>query len=346
MIENEDKKVNVSIIGCGYWGPNLIRNFSQIDLSEVYYVCDIDETKLATIKKTYPTVKTTTDYLEILKDPKVDAVVIALPVFKHYQIAKDALLNNKHVLIEKPMTASSEEAKELINLAQERDRVLMVDHTFEYAEAINKIKEIISSGELGDLYYIRAEWLNLGLLQPDINVIWDLATHIISIINYTTNLKARTVNANAEGYIRKDIPEISQIHIKFQDNISAYLTVGWLEPKKTRKITIVGSKKLLVYDLTEVEEPIKIYDKGIDLIDCIEDTRQFKVNYKYGDISSPNIKNIEPLKTMCLHLIECIKNQKRPRSDGKSGLNVIRILESIDKSLKENGREIILEDDN
>ncbi len=338
--------INVAVIGCGYWGPNLIRNFNQIDSTNLYYVCDIDEKKIAPIKINYPNVKTTADYKEILKDPRVDAVVIALPVFKHYQIAKDSLLSNKHVLVEKPMAATVDEAKELIKIAKEKNKVLMVDHTFEYAEAINKMKEIIEAGELGDIYYIRAEWLNLGLLQPDINVVWDLATHIISIINYVTNLKPKSLSANAGGYIRKNIPEISDIYMKFQKDISAYLTVSWLEPKKTRKITVVGSKKLLVYDLTNEEEQIKIYDQGVDLISKVEDVRQFRVNYRYGDISSPNIKNIEPLNTMCLHFVDCIENGKVPRSNGEVGLNVVRVLESIDKSLKNEGTEIILEDDN
>jgi len=220
--------------------------------------------------------------------------------------------------------------------------VLMVDHTFEYAEAINKIKEIISSGELGELYCMRAEWLNLGLLQPDINVAWDLATHIISIINYITNLKAKTVNADAGGYIRKDIPEISHIHIKFQDNISAYLTVSWLDPIKTRKITVIGSKKMLVYDLMNQEEPIKIYDKSVNLINNIQERTQFKANYISGDIYSPHIKNTEPLKIMCSHFIDCVKNNKKPRSDGESGAKVVEILEALEKSIKNNGDKIQL----
>ena len=343
MIENEDKKVNVAVIGCGYWGPNLIRNFSQIDSVDLCYVCDIDKTKLDSIKKAYPNVKTTSDYLEILKDSEVDAVVIALPVFKHYLIAKDALLNNKHVLIEKPMTSSSVEAKELIALAQERKKVLMVDHTFEYADAINKLKEIISLGELGEIYHIRAEWLSLGLLQPDTNVIWDLATHIISIINYIINLKAKTVNADVGGYIRKDIPELAHVHIKFQNDVSAYLTVSWIDPVKTRKITIIGSRKMLVYDFMNQEEPIKIYDKCVSLINNTEGTKQFKADYKHGDTYSPYTKNTEPLKVMCLHFIDCIKNNKKPRSDGEYGAKVVKILEALEKYIKNNGNKIQLE---
>lgn len=339
----EQKGIKIGIIGCGYWGPNLIRNFNNLDDSQLAYVCDIDKEKLKKIKSAFFDTKITTNYLEVLEDESVDAIVIATPVFKHYQLAKDALLHNKHVLIEKPMTSTSEQAKEIIQIAKEKNKILMIDHTFEYSEAINKIKEIINSGELGEIYYLRAEWLNLGLLQPDVNVIWDLAPHILSVINYIINLKPLRLNAKAEGYIRKEIPEIAQIQIKYDRGVSAYLSFGWLEPKKTRTITIVGNKKLLVYDLTNNEEPIKIYDKNVEMIQN-ENVRQSKVNYKYGDTYSPSIKNIEPLNTMCKHFLNSIRYDKKPRSDGESGLKIIEILESIDKSVKENGKEIILED--
>ena len=218
----------------------------------------------------------------------------------------------------------------------------MVDHTFEYAEAINKMKEIVDSGEIGDIYYIRADWLNLGLLQPDVNVVWDLVTHIASIISYVSGMKPLSLSANAGAYIRKDIPEVAHMHIKFPKDIAAYVSVSWLEPKKTRSITIVGSKKMLVYDLTNEEEQIKVYDKGVDLTKDINNLRQFRINYRYGNIYSPNIKKVEPLRTMCSHFADCIINNKNPRSNGKSGLNVIRILESAEESLKNNGKEIML----
>lgn len=337
-------KIKVAVIGCGYWGPNLIRNFSQIGSADLYYICDIDKKKMEPIKKTYPYVKTTTDYKEILKDPEVDAVAIALPVAKHHPIAKEVLLSGKHVLIEKPMAASVKEAKELVKLAREKNKIIMIDHTFEYSESINKIKKIIESKELGDIYYLKADWLNLGLLQPDVNVVWDLIPHIVSIISYVSNMLPLSLSANAGAYIRKEIPEIAHVHIKFQKGLTAYTTVSWLEPRKTRSITIVGSKKMLVYDLTNEEEPVKIYDKGVDLTD-VKDTRQFRLNYRYGDVYSPNIKNVEPLKTMCSHFADCIINNKTPRSDGLSGLNIVKILEAVDLSLKEKGKEIVLEND-
>jgi len=340
----EEQKLKVGIIGCGYWGPNLIRNFDNVEGADLYYICDVDETKMLSIKANYPKVKTTRNYHEIINDSEVDTIVIALPVLDHYPIAKDGLLANKHVLVEKPMTSNVEEAKELIRIAKEKNKILMVDHTFEYSESIKKMKEIIESGELGDIYYVKADWLNLGLLQPNVNVIWDLATHIISIMNYITNLKAISINSNAKGYIRKDIPEIAQAYIRFPKGISAYITVSWLEPKKTRKMTIAGSKKMLICDQTDDEEPIKIYDKGVD-IEKASDIRPSKMVYRYGDIYSPHIENIEPLNVMCRHFIYCIKNNKKPRTDGESGLNVVKVLEAAEKSIKNNGAEIIIEED-
>ena len=335
-------KMNIGVIGCGYWGPNLIRNLKEISEANLDYICDIDGNKLIAMKKKYPSLKITKDYQMILNDSSIDAVVIALPVSKHYSIAKEALLKNKHVLVEKPLTASVSESEELVRIAKEKGLVLMVDHTFEYSPAINKMKQIIESGELGDIYYIKTEWLNLGLLQPNVNVVWDLATHIISIVNYITGLAPLSVNANAKGYLREEIQEIAQAKIKYPKNISVYITVSWLEPKKTRQVTIVGSKKMLIYDLTNEEEPLKIYDKGVSIIQEATDIRPSKMEYRFGDIYSPHIKNAEPLSIMCSHFIECIKNNTTPLSDGESGLRVVRVLEAMEQSIQENGKEIIL----
>ncbi len=337
------KEIKIGVIGCGYWGPNLIRNFSQIDSTELYYVCDLDESKMVSAKKTYPSVKTTANFMDVINDPLVDAVVVALPVAKHYPIAKEALLNGKHVLLEKPMTSSSSEAEELIKIASEKNLILMVDHTFEYSQPIRMIKEIISKGDLGDIYYMRADWLNLGLLQPDVNVIWDLATHVISIINFVSGMTPERVSANGGGYIRNDIPEVANLHIKYAGGARAYATVSWVEPKKTRSLTIVGSKKMLVYDLMNEEEPIKIYDKGVDLTKEIENPDQHRIDYRYGDVYSPNVKNIEPLKTMCQHFANCVLGGDKPISDGLSGLNVVKVLEFSEESLKR-GEEISLND--
>jgi len=331
--------INVAVVGCGYWGPNLIRNFSQIELANLYCICDIDKSKMAPILKTYPTVRMTTNYKDILDAPDVDAIAIALPVAMHFSVAKEALLANKHVLIEKPMTSTVEEAEELITIAQRKKRVLMVDHTFEYSEAVNWVKGVIQSGELGDIYYIRAEWLNLGLLQPDVNVVWDLVTHVASIISYVTGLEPHSVNAHAAAYIRKGIPEVANLHIKYPQDITAYVTVSWLEPRKTRRVTVVGAQQLLIYDLTNTEEPVKVYNKGVETTNGVG---QMRINYRYGDMYAPNINNIEPLRSMCRHFPESIIKKKTPRSDGRSGLNVVRILEAAEMSLTNNGEEVNL----
>ncbi|OPZ92498.1 MAG: putative oxidoreductase YvaA [candidate division TA06 bacterium ADurb.Bin417] len=244
--------------------------------------------------------------------------------------------------MEKPLTASGREAESLIRLAREKGRLLMVDHTFEYAPAINRMREIIAAGELGDLYYIRAEWLNLGLLQPDVNVIWDLATHIVSILNYVTGLEPSSLKATAAAYLRREIPEVAHIQLNYAGQVRAFMTVSWLEPRKTRSITIVGKRRMLVYDLTNTEEQIKIFDKGVDLDASHSEANQWRINYRYGDIYSPNLKNVEPLSALCGHFADCLKDRRRPRSDGESGARVVRVLEAAQRSLRRNGREIKL----
>ncbi len=335
--------IKVGVIGCGYWGPNIIRNFSELDATQLYYVCDLNKAALDKISMSYPSAKITQNYQDLLADDQVDAIAVITPVDYHYQIAKKALQAGKHVLIEKPMAGSVAEAEELVQLADQQSKVLMVDHTFEYAQPINAIKKIIDSGEIGDIYYIRAEWLNLGLLQPDVNVIWDLATHIFSIVSYVSGMNPISLKANADAYVRKDIPEVAHVNVAYPNGITAYMTVSWLEPKKTRRLTIIGSQKTLIYDLINVEEPIKIYDKGIDLTDISGDIHQLRVNYRYGDVLSPNIKNIEPLREMCSHFAACIDQDKIPVSDGRSGLNVVRMLDATEQSLNNNGLEISLE---
>jgi predicted dehydrogenase len=306
-----------------------------------YKASDIDREKIEKLKISHPEVKITTDYREILSDPNVDAVVIATPTYLHHKLIKESLLAEKHVLVEKPMTSNIIEAREVIQIAKDKNKILMVDHTFEYSPAINKIKDIINSNELGDIYSIKADWLNLGLLQPDINVIWDLAPHIISIINYLINKKVITVSANAIGYLRKDIAEIAQINIDFENNQSAYITVSWLDPTKTRKFTIIGSKKFLVFDLMAEDGQIKVYDKGAEIIsNRFNPNDEFIVKYRRGDIYSPSIENKEPLQEVCSHFADCILNNKIPRSDGGCALKTLEVLEAANNSLKINGNKI------
>ncbi len=334
------KKISIGVIGAGYWGKNLIRNFDQTDSIKLSYICDLDQKKLTEYKKIYRHTKTTPSYTDIIFDKNVDAVAIALPVSKHFKCARDALNSGKHVLLEKPMTDNYKEAKELVKLAEKKGLILMIDHIWEYTEAIKKIKEIYDSKQLGKIHYIRADWHNLGLLQPDVNVIWDLAPHLISVINSITGSKLKSVNATAQGCIRKEIPEFGRVQLNYSRNLKAYLSVGWIEPRKTRELTIVGSKKMLVFDMTNNEEPIKIYDKSVNMIK--QKDVQSRINYNYGDIISPAIKNIEALSSLCSHFRDCILNGTKPKTSGKDGAKIIETLEAIDKSVKQNGQEVML----
>jgi len=331
--------IKIAVIGCGYWGPNLIRNLQQIDGVQATFVCDIEQTKLENIKKAYPHIRVTKDYLEIIKNPEIDAVCIATPLATHFEITKAALLNNKDVLVEKPFTLSSKEARELINLTEEKKRILMVDHTFLFTGAVNKIKELIDRGELGKLYYFDSERVNLGLLRSDTNVIWDLATHDLSIIDYLFDQKPITVSAVCSSHICGK-EEMAHITLKHQEGFISHIHVSWLSPVKLRKILVGGDKKMILYNDIEPVEKIKIYDRGIDL-----DPNQitsFTPLYRGGDIIIPKIDQTEALNKVVEHFVECIKERKKPLIDGEAGLRVVKILEAIDKSILEKGREIVI----
>jgi len=341
--------VNIGVIGCGYWGPNLIRNFSQIDGCKVLWCSDLREERLSHIKDIYPNIKTTKDCMDIINDRNVDAVAIATPVSSHFEMAKKALMNKKHALIEKPITSNAKDAKELVEIAKKGKKVLMVDHTFEYTAAVSKIKEIIGNGELGRILSIDMIRVNLGLFQKDINVIWDLATHDISILLFAMNKMPLSVKADGMDHIQNGIVDDAHLTLKLPDKIMAHMHVSWLDPLKIRKITIVGNKKMLVYDDTEQNGKIKIYDKGVILEkssmpkDRYYDTwEEFRLVYKSGDVSIPKLEEKEPLNVMCRHFIECVKTGKTPVSDGIAGLRVVQVIEALQESLKNNGKEVFL----
>ena len=342
--------VNIGVIGCGYWGPNLIRNFNQIKGCKVLWCSDLREERLSHMKEIYPGIKTTKNYMDIINDKDVDAVAIATPVSMHFEMAKKALLNNKHALIEKPITGSAENAKELIEISEKNKKVLMVDHTFEYTAAVSKIREIISTGELGKILSIDMIRVNLGLFQKDINVIWDLAPHDISILLFTMKKMPVSVKADGMDHIQNGIVDDAHLTLKFPDKVMAHMHVSWLDPLKIRKITIVGNKKMLVYDDTEQNGKIKIYDKGVALEkssipkDKYYDTwEEFKLVYRSGDVRIPKLDEKEPLNIMCRHFIECIETGNAPVSDGISGLRVVQVIEALQESLKNNGKEIFLD---
>lgn len=332
--------MKLAVIGCGYWGPNLVRNFIQSNKVEGMVCCDIDQKRLERMKSLYPSVEVVTDYKDLLEREDIDAVAIATPVRTHFPIAKDFLLHGKHVLVEKPFTHSYETSYELIKLAEEKKLILMVDHTFEYTAAVNKIKTIIENGELGKILYISCIRVNLGLFQPDINVVWDLAPHDISTILYITGEFPSSVNCQGKAHFHENIEDVATTTLNFKNGIIAFIHSSWLDPNKIRRTTIVGTRRMLVYDDIEPQEKIKIYDKGVEVPPYYDTYADFHFSYRYGDIHSPRIEDYEPLKKECEHFIECIRRRIPPLTDGYSGLRVVSILEAASKSLKLSGRAV------
>jgi predicted dehydrogenase len=292
------------------------------------------------MKGLYPSVEVLTDYKELLDRPDLDAAVIATPVKTHHPIAKDFLSCGKHVLVEKPFTHSNETALELTKLAEEKKKVLMVDHTFEYTAAVNKIKTIIENGELGKILYISCVRVNLGLFQPDINVVWDLAPHDISTILYIMGEVPISVNCQGKAHFHSGIEDVATTTLNYKNGVIAFIHSSWLDPNKIRRTTIVGSRRMLVYDDIEPQEKIKIFDKGVEVPPYYDTYADFHFAYRYGDIHSPRIEDYEPLKKECDHFIECIKRGISPLSDGYSGLRVVSILEAANKSLKLQGKAV------
>lgn len=329
------KKIKIALIGYGYWGPNLLRNFSKLQNVDVKYLCDISKTKLAEATINFPSLKTTTDYNLILNDDQVQAIIIATPIHTHYLMAKDALLSKKHVLVEKPITTTVKEAEELIRIAQNHNLRLMVDHTFVYTPAIRKIKDIIDSGQLGDILYFDSERVNLGLIQNDVNVIWDLAPHDISIINYLFDDKIESIVATGTRHVNKSSEELAHITLQYKSGLVCHIHVSWLSPVKIRRITIGGSKRMILLDDVDPSEKVKIYDKRIDIESNLEKETPFTPIYRGGDITIPLLDQKEALYEEAKHFIECIINEKKPLTDGKEGLEVVRILEATDRSIKE-----------
>lgn len=327
----------MGVVGSGYWGPNLIRNFSQIPECAIRICCDLDERRLQCIRTLYPGIQTSTRLEHLLEDGTLDAVAIATPVRTHAQIAKQCLEHGKHVLVEKPLADSALDCLELIQLAEKHRKVLMVGHTFEFAAAVKKAREIIASGELGEVHYISCVRVNLGLFQPDINVIWDLAPHDISIILYMLQEYPVSVSGQGKAHFRKDIEDVAVTTLNFPSGTIAFIHNSWLDPDKIRRITVVGSKKMLVYDDVSPNEKIKIYDKGVDTPPYYSTFAEFHFSYRYGDIYSPRIPDYEPLRRECEHFLECIRSHQTPQCDGYSGLRIVTILEAANKSLRHGG---------
>ena len=335
-----EKVLNVGVAGCGYWGPNLIRNFSQLPDCRVKQVCDTEENRLKHMKKLYPSVDTTMVFEDLVKDKDLDAIVVATPVHLHHKLAKKSLLAGKHTFIEKPMATSSAECEELVNLAAKKKLTLMVGHTFIYSAPVRRIKEIVDSGDIGEIQYISSRRLNLGLFQKDINVTWDLAPHDISIILYFMGRPPASINCQGKAHVNKKIEDVTNMSLNFENGGFAIIHSSWLDPNKVREMIIVGSKKMIVYNDNEPLEKIKIFDKRVEAPPHYDTFAEFHYSYHYGDAYIPYLKQIEPLKMEAQHFLDSIRHGKTPETSGLDGLRVVQILEASSKSLKRDGARV------
>ena len=329
----------IGVIGCGYWGPNLLRNFAENEAAQLRLICDLDDARLAAMGRRYPAARTTNDYQNLLADSGLDAVAIVTPVATHFQIAKEALLAGKHVLVEKPLTATTREAEELIELAERNRRTLMVDHTFVYTGAVRKMKEIVASGELGDLLYFDSIRINLGLFQRDINVLWDLAPHDLSIMDYLIERQPIGVSALGSCHIEPGIENIAYLVMKFPDDFIAHFHFNWLAPVKIRRTLIAGARKMILYDDIEPTEKVRVYDKGVtaNRVTDREADYQTLVSYRTGDVWAPKLDSTEALRHVVAEFLDSIVSKRKPLTDGEVGLRVVRILEAAQQSIKEGG---------
>jgi predicted dehydrogenase len=330
------RSIKVGVIGCGYWGPNLIRNFQEIPHADLRMVCDLNMGRLDHIQSRYPSVQTSQNYRDLLQSD-VEAVAIATPVSTHHRIALDCLRAGKHVLVEKPLASNSTEARAIVEAGDKAGKVVMVGHTFVYNPAVVALKDIIGRGEIGQVYYFNCTRVNLGLYQPDINVVWDLAPHDVSILLFVLGKEPMSVSARGSTYIKPGVHDVAYLTLYFPDGVLADLRVSWLDPAKIRTITVVGSKKMIIYDDVEPTDKVKIYDKGIDVQPYTDTLEEFHLAYRYGDVVTHSLDWMEPLRAECLHFLDCIDSGARPRSDGWQGLRVVQILEAVQKSLLNGG---------
>ncbi|MBE2223196.1 MAG: Gfo/Idh/MocA family oxidoreductase [Anaerolineae bacterium] len=335
--------INVGVIGYGYWGPNLVRNFSESTSTQVVAVSDLNPERLALVQRRYPTIRTTLDHRELWADSNIDAIAIATPVTSHFDLGMGSLKAGKHVLIEKPLTESYEQAQLLVEEAEKRDLVLMVDHTFVYTGAIRKMKELVTTGELGKIYYYDSVRVNLGLFQHDVNVIWDLAVHDLSIMEHILPSHPIAVSATGVSHIEGQPENIAYITLFFEDNLIAHVHVNWLAPVKVRSTLIGGSKKMIVYDDLQPSEKVKVYNKGITLNNNDNESRyQMLIGYRTGDMWAPHLDMTEALQREVKHFADCIENGALPITNGQSGLRVVQILEAATQSMMNRGEPVEL----
>ncbi len=333
--------IKIGIVGYGYWGKNLVRNFYYLDGCHIEYVCEKNENNANKCSSTYPNINVVNDVETLFNDQNVDAIVIATPVDTHYQLAKDALLHSKHVLVEKPLTSSYKEAKELVDIALEKNKILMVDHTFLYTGAVMKLKELVDDNNLGDIQYVDSTRINLGLFQHDVNVLWDLAPHDISISNYLLEKKPKSVQATGVSHTKNEIENIAYLTLKYENNIIAHFNCSWVSPVKIRQMLIGGTEKMVVFNDMEPTEKIKIYDSGYQY-ENDDERNDILIDYRTGDINVPKIKMTEALSLMAADFINSVENNTTPISNAQLGLDVVEILDAAERSIKNNGKEISL----
>jgi predicted dehydrogenase len=335
--------IGVGLLGYGYWGPNLARNFAEATDARLAIVSDLNPARLALVARRHPGVAITQDAAAVLADPRVDAVVVATPVSTHFDLALRALRAGKHVLVEKPLAPTAAQAAQLVEEAARRGRVLMVDHTFVYTAAVQKIQALVEAGDLGDLYYYDSARVNLGLFQHDVNVLWDLAVHDVAIMDFVLPSRPCAVSATGASHVPGGPENIAYLTLFFAGSLIAHIHVNWLAPVKLRRTLIGGSRKMIVYDDLEPIEKLKIYDKGITLTNGQERVYQLLVGYRTGDMWAPHLDTAEALHTEVRHFLDCVASGRRPLTDGVVGLRVVQILEAASRSLAERGRPVSLE---
>src|SRR5688572_7944190 len=335
--------ITVGVIGYGYWGPNLVRNFAETAGARVGFVSDLSEQRLAVAARRHPGIKTSTNARDLIEDPGVDAVVIATPVNRHFELALAALRAGKHVLVEKPLTSTSEHALQLIDEAERRRLVLMVDHTFVYTGAVTKMRELVVAGELGDIYYYDSVRINLGLFQHDVNVLWDLAVHDLSIMDFVLDRRPTAVSATGLAHVAGKPENIAYLTMFFEDRLIAHIHVNWLAPVKVRRTLLGGSRRMIVFDDLEASEKIKVYDRGISVNPSSENVYEMLVGYRTGDMWAPKLAVAEALGDVARHFIDCVTTGKRPITDGEAGLRVVRLLEAATASMGAQGRLVTLD---
>ncbi len=342
-MKRSKEAIKVGAVGCGYWGPNLIRNLQQLPDCQLKVICDASEQRLQHMRRLHPGLATADRFEEVLHNAEIDAVVIATPVRFHYEMAKACLSAGKHVFIEKPMARTVAEAQALVALADQQGLVIMVGHTFLFSPAVRRMKQIVDAGDIGEVQYISARRLNLGLFQKDINVAWDLAPHDLSILLHLLDQMPVSVSCQGSSHVARNIEDVTMMYLAFPKNRCASIHCSWLDPKKVREMTVVGSKRMIVYDDMEPLEKLKIYDARVEAPPHYDSFAEFTYSYHYGDAYVPCIKQEEPLKLECQHFLDCIRGECVPLAEGRRGLEVVSILEAASKSLRQRGAPVAIE---